>query len=63
MSLRSDFLVFMLIMLVSRSSLLVHKLLMFTIMLKLAFLVRTRLDRKPSFKTLFGSVLESRTVP
>ena len=53
MNLRSDFLVFMLIMLVSRPSLLVHKLLMFTIMLKLAFLVRTMLDRKPSFKTLF----------
>ena len=53
MSLRSDFLVFVLIMLVSRPSLLVHKFLMFTIMLKLAFLVRTRLDRKLSFKTLF----------
>lgn len=53
MSLKSDFLVFMLIMLVSRPSLLVYKLLMFTLMLKLAFLVRTRLDRKPSFKTLF----------
>ena len=52
MSLRSDFLVFVLFMLVSRLSLLVHKLLMFTIMLKLAFL-RTRLDRKPSFKTFF----------
>lgn len=53
MSLRSDFLVFMLIMLESRPSLLVHKLLMFTLMLKLAFLVRTRLDTKLSFKTLF----------
>ena len=53
MNLRSDFLVFMLIMLVSRPSLLAHKLLMFTLMLKLVFLVKTRLDRKPSFKTLF----------
>lgn len=53
MSLRSDYLVFVLIMLVSRPSLLVHKLLMFTIMLKLEFLVRIRLERKPSFKTLF----------
>ena len=63
MNLRSDFLVSMLIMLVSRPSLLAHKLLMFTLMLKLAFLVKTRLDRKPSFKTLFWSVLESHTVP
>lgn len=53
MNLRSDFLVFMLIMLVSRPSLLAHKLLMFTLMLKPVFLVKTRLDRKPSFKTLF----------
>ena len=53
MSLRSDFLVFKLIMLVSRPSLLAHNLLMFTLMLKLAFLVRTRLDTKLNFKTLF----------
>ena len=43
----------MLIVLVSRPSLLAHKLLMFTLMLKLAFLVRTRLDTKLSVKTLF----------
>ena len=53
MSLRSDFLVFMLIMFVSRPSLLAHKLLTFTLMLKLAILVRIRLDTKLSFKTLF----------